>query len=52
MYKQTRSRQGQAQEFEIWTLYLFLGLHLWTRDNSVLPTVPTTFTLTLKTFLW
>ena len=45
------SRQGQAQEFGIWTLVMDFGLLLWTEDNLGLPTGQLTITKTLKTFL-
>ena len=42
---QTRSRQGQAWEFAIWTLVYVLELILWTRDDSGLPNGPLLLTL-------
>ena len=48
--QQTRSRQGQAQEFGLWFM-VFLGLLLLTQVDSGLPTGPLTITQTLKTFL-
>ena len=42
---QTRSRQGQAQEFVIWIMVL--GLLLWTQNDSGLLAGPLTITHTL-----
>ena len=44
---QTRSQQGQAQEFVIWTLVYGLRASLWTWVDSGLPTRPLTITQSL-----